>query len=293
MSNQITTVFAQQFGDNLTHLLSQKGSRLRQGMGVTQPVRGKWAYVDQIGTVEAVRNVSRHADSPLLETPFARRRIDMVDIEWGDLIDNADRLKTLVDPTNPTSQTAGWAIGRDIDRLIRDALFGDAFAGETGGTTVTFPAGQQIAVNFGGSNVGLTIAKLIEARRLLMAANVDMERDGPFWIAVTAKQMADLLNTTQVTSADFNSVRALVRGEVSTFMGFNFLHTELLNVNGSAHRRVPVWAASGMALGVGMEPVARIEPRADKRFSTYVYYSASFGCTRLEETKVVEVICLE
>jgi hypothetical protein len=46
-------------------------------------------------------------------------------------------------------------------------------------------------------------------------------------------------------------------------------------------------------LAIGKEPTARIEERSDKSYSTQVYYCSSFGSTRMEEEKVVQIACNE
>jgi hypothetical protein len=44
---------------------------------------------------------------------------------------------------------------------------------------------------------------------------------------------------------------------------------------------------------MGKEPTARIDERADKSYATQIYYCQTLGATRMEETKVVEVLCSE
>ncbi|HEU4635534.1 MAG TPA: phage capsid protein [Edaphobacter sp.] len=290
MSTQITTAFVQQYKDNVMLLVQQKGSRLR-GSTLEENVTGENAYFEQIGATAARRVNERHGDSPLMNTPHKRRRVSLVDYDWGDLIDKPDRVRTLVNFDSPYVQNAGFAMGRGIDQEIIMAFFAVAYTGKEGTTQVNFPAGQQIAANFGGATSGLTVEKLREARKKLRANNVDMTEK--FHIAVTAIQMDNLLGTTQVTSQDFNTVKALVQGDVNTFMGFDFKHTELLELDTNSHRRIPAWATSGMGLAIGQEPMSRIVERADKRFATYVYYCMTIGATRVEEEKVVEIKCAE
>lgn len=286
MSDQITTAFVQQYGQNVAMLVQQKGSVLRMSV-VNARVRGKRAYFDQLGSTAAIKQTTRHADSPLVATPHSRRSVDLSTFRWGDLIDVPDKIRTLIDPTSAYAQNAAWAMGRSIDDEIIAAFFAAANTGETGATSTSLPAGNVVAVNFGGSNTGLTVAKLREARRLLKTGLVDTSE--PLFIGVNAKSMDYLLGTTEVTSADFNTVRALVQGEVNTFMGFKFLSSERFLTDSNAYRRVPVWAKSGMQLAMGMEPKSRITERADKAFSTYVYYAMDIGSTRLEEPKVIEI----
>ncbi len=46
-------------------------------------------------------------------------------------------------------------------------------------------------------------------------------------------------------------------------------------------------------MAVGKDVMARIDERADKSYSTQVYYCATFGATRMEEEKVVQILCDE
>lgn len=294
MSDQITTAQVKQFGNQVDLLAQQEGTVLRATIGREIRVVGKQAFIDQIKATKAQRTNSRHADSPLVNTPHARRRLSMINVEWGDLIDDFDMVRTLIDPTNPYTQNAAWAVGRELDDIVIEKYFADANTGEEGSTTTSFPAGNQISADFDGDGTseGMTVEKLREARKLLMANNV-MPGRMPWFVVVTAEQLDDLLATTEVTSADFNTVRALVDGNVTSFLGFNFVHTERLDTDSSSDRRCPAYAADGMALGVGMEPRARITERADKRFNTYVFYSMVAGATRIEEEKVMEIKCAE
>ncbi len=296
MSFEITTAFVQQYGDNVQLLSQQKASRLRSAVYVEPGVVGKTAYIDQVGSVTAQVITNRHGDSPLNSTPHRRRRLSMVDIETGDLIDKLDKVKTLIDPTNSYAMAHAAAMGRAMDDQIIASLFADANTGEDGSTTVSFPAGNQVAVNSwaygsGSGNAGLTVSKIIEAKQKLDAGDTDPDEER--YAAVTSKQIANLLATTEVTSQDYNSVKALVEGKVDTFGGFKFIRTERLAVDGSSYRRCPFWVKSGLGLAIGQDITSRISERADKRFSMYAYFSMSIAAARLEEAKVVEVKCAE
>ena len=50
-----------------------------------------------------------------------------------------------------------------------------------------------------------------------------MEIDDGICIAVSGTGLDRLLANTETTSADYNSVKALVAGEMNTFMGFEFI----------------------------------------------------------------------
>jgi hypothetical protein len=215
--------------------------------------------------------------------------VTLSDYEYADLIDDQDKVRMLIDPTSTYSRAAAAAMGRAMDDVIISAALGSAKTGKDGSTTTSFLAANQIAV--GGT--GLTLAKLIQAKEKLDAGDVDPSI--PRYIAVSPKQITDLLGDTEVTSADYNTVRALVKGEIDTYVGFKFITTNRLplTTDGGNDRRVIAWAMDGLKLAVGKEPVARIDERADKSYATQVYYCMSIGATRMEEAKVVEIACNE
>ena len=136
----------------------------------------------------------------------------------------------------------------------------------------------------------LTIAKLLAAKKQLDLQSVDPSI--PRYIAVGPNQIEALLGTTQVTSSDFNTVKALATGQVDSFMGFQFIVTNRLSV-ASSIRKCFAWAEDGIKLAVGKDVMAKIDERADKSYSTQVYYCATFSATRMEEEKVVEINCDE
>ena len=287
MSFQVTQSFVTQWGTELHHLAQQKMSRLREAVMVTHSVRGSKFEQPQIGKTEAKPRAARHADTPLVQTPHQRRWGNIVPYDWADLIDDTERLQALGDPTNAYSQAAAAAMGRAIDRVVIDAMLGSAAAGQEGAQTVTLPADQKIAV----ATTGLTVAKLRTAAQKLRAAEAYGIMN-EWYLALTAKQLDDLLGTTEVTSSDYNTVRALVQGEIDTFLGFKFVHTELLPKTGTS-RSVLAWAKSGVCLGLSKDIESKIAQRPDKNYAWQVYACMSLGAVRLEEVKVVEIACKE
>lgn len=287
MSTQITTAFVNQFSSNIQMLSQQMGSLLRNAVDV-ESVNGEKAFFDQVGSAAAQLRTTRHADTPLIDTPHSRRMLTLADYEYADLIDDQDKVRLLVDPTSTYARAAAAAMGRAMDDVIVAAAFADASTGKDGSTTTAFDtANNQIAAGA----TGLTLAKLIEAKEILDSGDVDPSI--PRYIAVSPKQVTDLLNNTTVTSSDYNTVKALAMGEINSFVGFQFIVTNRLGVDGASARRVIAWAADGIKLGIGKEPTARIDERADKSYATQVYYAMTLGATRMEEKKVVEVLCAE
>ena len=282
MSNQITTAFVQQYSNNVQMLSQQKGSLLRSAVDV-ETVVGKNSFFDQVGVASAVKRLTRHADTPQMDTPHARRRVSLSDYEYSDLIDNQDKIRTLIDPTSAYATAAAFALGRSQDDEIIAALSGTAYTGETGSTATALPSAQKITE---ASTGGLTIAKLRTAKEILDSASVDPSISR--FIAVSPKQITDLLGTTEVTSSDFNTVKALANGEVNSFLGFNFIVSNRLDIS-SSKRLCLVWAMDGCKMAIGQDLMTRIDERADKGYAHQVYVCQSIGATRMEEEKVVTI----
>jgi hypothetical protein len=279
MSSQVTTAFVQQYSANVQMLSQQMGSRLRDAVNIENVV-GKNAFIDQIGKATAQLRTSRHGDTPQLDTPHARRRVSLASYEYADLID----------PTSQYASAAAAAMGRAMDDVIIAAALGTASTGETGSGSATLDATANM-VGSSSSNDGLTIAKLLEAKRKMDLNDVDPSIAR--YIAVGPKQIEDLLGTTQVTSSDFNTVKALAQGDINTFLGFEFIMTNRLDVDTNDIRSCFAWAEDGITLGIGKDVSARIDERADKGYATQVYYCMDIGAVRMEESKVVKIFCDE
>ena len=314
MSSEITTAFVKQFSSNVFHLSQQKGSRLAAAVR-NESQTGKSAFYDRIGAATAQKRTSRHADTPQIDTPHSRRRVTLVDYEYADLIDDADKLRMLIDPTSDYAQAAMWALGRAKDDVIIEQALGTAYGGEEGASSVALGTGQKIGA-FDGSDVNgvnLNVATLRLAKEILDANDVD--ESIPRFLALGSSQLNSLLSETAVTSSDFNTVKALVQGEIDTFLGFKFIRTERLNTTsagtgswnkldgkftsggsetfGTAARRCIAWASDGLLLATAKDIKGQISERADKSYSTQVYACMGIGATRMEEEKVVEILCAE
>ena len=286
MSVQITTAFVEQYKSNVFHLAQQKGSRLRDAVR-TETVTGKSHFFERIGDTAALKRTSRHSDTPRVDTPHSRRKVTMDDYDWADLIDQEDKVRMLISPQSEYAMSGAWAMGRAMDDAIISAASGNAFGGVSGGTTVALPSGQKIV----HASTGLTLTKLISAKEILDAADTDP--DEPRYMVVSAKQLSDLLGSTTITSADFNSVKALVQGELDTFLGFNFIRSERLETDSNSDRLVLGFCQSAIGLALGRDIETRISERADKNYATQVFLSMTIGATRVEDEKVVQIACQE
>lgn len=295
MSQNIPTHYAQQYASNIELLLQQKGSRLRDTCTPMSVSGAKAAVpVDQLGKVEATKRTTRYPTLVPADTPTDRPWVYPSDYDWNDLIDSIDKLRVLTDPQSSYVTNGTYAMGRSQDKEIIAAFFADRKTGESGATTTSFLAGNVIAVNSGAAGaVGLTVAKLRAAKKLLLAAEVDLDMD-PITVPITAAQHDNLLAEIQITSMDFNDRPVLTEGNVTRFLGMNFKHTELLKTDSSGYREIPVYAKSGVTFATWNEITTDVSIRKDLAgLPAQVYVFGTYGATRTQEQKVVKILCAE
>ena len=304
MSFTITTPFVDQFKANILLLSQQKLSRMRQCCRM-EDVTGDTMFVERIGETTAQKKTTRHGDTPLISTPHSRRKLTMGDYNWADLIDNVDKLKLLIDPQSTYAQNAVMAFNRSIDDVIITALGGPAYSGHTGATTVNnYDAGECRLIESSGVIVtagsdfsdtvetALTIAKLLTCKQLLDDAEIDPDRQRYF--VTNPYNINQLLNTTEVKSSDYNTVKALAQGQIDTYMGFKFIMSGRLPVDSgatpdTAATNCYAFAQDAIVLAIAEEPMVRITERDDKCYSVQVYVEMSLGATRVEGPAVVEI----
>jgi hypothetical protein len=286
--------FTTQFDSNWKHLVQQKNSRLKEYCTLDS-IEGKEKSYNQLDATSMTQITDRSRDTRITDQAMAKRWIRPLNYDCAKLVDEFDEqfLGEVVLPTSPIIQSHAAAYARTCDKIIIDALGGTAFTGVTGTTATVLPAGQKIAVGFVESgtvaNSGLTIAKLRQAKFLFDSNEVDEEEERI--MVVSAKQLQDLLRTVEATSADYNSVRALVDGTLNTFMGFKFRRSQQLPLAVDI-RSCFAYVKSGIVLAErGLKTMMDVRP--DLSHSLQIRSVASLAAVRMEEKKVVEIACDE
>ena len=286
MSFEITTAMVQQYNENVVLLQQQKPSRLRPCVR-EESVQGEYGFFDQIDQTAAQKRTSRHGDTPLISTPHVRRRVAPIAYDWADLIDNFDKPTLITDPTSKYALNAVAAMNRAIDDEIIACALATAYGGRDGTSTYAFPTStHQIA----HGSASLTITKLLTAKEIL--DSYENDPDEPRFLILNAKQVTALLKTTEIKSADYNTVKALAAGQIDTFLGFKFIRTERLQ-KVSTTRSCLAWSQSSILLGIGTDIITRVSERADKNYATQVYVGMLIGATRMDEKGVVEIQATE
>jgi hypothetical protein len=280
-----------QFSTNVEVLLQQKGSTLRPKVTIKGDCRGKQAVmIDQVGPVEAQTPAGRFAPIGRVDAAVRRPWVFPIDKDLPQMFDTFDKLRLISDPQSVYVENAAYAFGRAWDNEIVASAFRTAYIGETGTTTESFDTAYSIAADFDAAGeVGLTVSKLIEAKRLMRVAEVPDDEQKTLVIGPT--QEADLLKQAQVTSSDFNKNGGVLNeGKVVRFMGFDIVVNNRLVLTSSDNRNLIAFAKSGLALGIWQDLMNDVTQRKDLSGLPWQLYSmATFGAVRTQNGKVVRI----
>lgn len=286
---------------NVRALLTKQGGLLMPYVSQGSYRGEKVQLIDFIGTVEFIERDTPYGDTKLTELEHTSRWISGVEYDCAILVDRLDLLKMIYDPTSPYVERMREAAARKQDEIIMSKFFATAKTGKTGDTNTAFKAANIVA--HGGTR--MSVAKLRAMRKLIKKRHLDLRTRKPL-IAVTAEQIDDLLGEVAVGSSDYNSVKPLVDGEVSQFMGFTFVPYE---DNGTSTggkgiptftdagplniRQLPVWVPDGMHYGSWEGLVVTINNRPDKNNIKQLHATFTAGAVRTEEDKVFQLQVVE
>jgi len=291
MSIHITTAMVEQYNANVQLLLQQEQSLFENAVR-REPIHGEHEFFDQIGATEANKRTTRHGDTKYTNTDHQRRMVTSFPWDWADLIDKADRARILIDPQGAYTRNAVMAMNRAKDDEIIAAATGTAYGGKTG--TTAYSISETIAVDYdaSGTNTGLTLGKLIGAKVALQRNQI--QRGEKLYFACRAKQLEDMLVETKATNDQYVNVKALIEGEITYFMGFNWIFSERLANSASTDITTCfAWAESGILLATAEEIRTMVDRLPGKNQSVQVWAGMDIGATRMEEKKVIPIYCDE
>jgi hypothetical protein len=314
MNSQTEVWRQQQYASNVYHLSQQEGSIIAP-IARKEIFVGKAEFFDRLGQAVAQDKVSRNSDTPNLNIDHTRRMVVTVTREWGTLVDRKDKLQNIHSMEHEYAKAAQMGIGRKMDNVFIDKAFGVALTGEDGSTSTVLPNVQKVTAV---ASAALAYPNILFLRKTALRLNQQKVK-GKRVIYHASDFLDALLGETTVTSADYNSVKALVNGDLKSFMGFEFqLCEELASYTATSNgwdsstykfdTATGLYSASGTALG-GTEKVAlcvvegglihgetqgsmlaRIDERSDKGYSGQVYASIDMGAVRFEDEKIIQMI---
>lgn len=267
MAITIDNSFITQFGDEVKHAY-QLESRLWNAVRKRTGVIGNISKFQTLGAVSAYTK-ARNADLTVLEPAHAQVSVTLTDHYATVLADDLDLLKTNVDIKREYVKTVSKSLARKIDDIIITA----AVAGTNAAT----------------ASGALSVARILEVKKMMDNASVDST--GRFYV-VGASAMEDMLGITAVTSADFVNVKALVQGDIDTYLGFKFITVPdsylPLNTTPTPDTRMCfAFQQDALGVAVGQEVKTSMEWSPDKH-AWWVKAVMSMGAAIVDPGGVVE-----
>ena len=301
MAQTTDVVYVQEFNDNLKLLAQQRLSRFRPYVSVGSAHGEQMSPVDQLGEATVEQRNSRYEPKGTNNIPHSRRWVLPTSYSSHLPEDDFDKLRKNVQLGSGYLKAQMQAMNRKMDDSAILGIFGDNQTGKSGTTTESWDTGYNIAVG----TTDLTVTKLLAARQLLLEGDIDLDDpEEMIGCGITPHQENTLINSDELNNADYgNTVFDKARGlHGRTWFGITFFITNRLTgadfaadaAGASADREIPFFAKSGVHLGLWDDLRGTIVPRNDLKgepmeMSTY----ATFGFTRIEQKKVIKIICKE
>jgi hypothetical protein len=279
MADTQNMIYAQAYSANIMQLAQQKYAKLLNTVYTKSNVTGKTFFQDQIGAWAMEVKGSRNTQTPNNDPVLSRRMGVMIDYHDNRMLDRGDELKCISDPRSAYTIAAGQSLGRKIDDVIISNALGAALYGETGASSVACTNVKLVTAG------AMTVADVLAIKKIFDDADVEMEDRV---MVATPATIAGLMNIEQATSADYNSIKALVRGELDTWLGFKWITSTRLTAFSSTSAAIAM-QKYGLCMAMAAAPMVRTDERADLSYSWQVYYELNIGAVRLEENRVVNV----
>ena len=243
-------------------------------------VEGSTVKFPKVGKGVATVRVPQTDVTPL-NVAFSTVTCTLVDYNAAEYSDIFNQAKVNFDERQELVQVVAGAMGRRQDQMILDALTASS-------TSLT------VSNDIGGTDSNLNVAKLREAKRLMDKNNVPPEGRH---IIIHGNGLASLLSETSVTSSDFNSVKALVQGDINSFLGFTFhmlgdRSEGGLVIDGSLDRSCFAFHQMAVGYGEGIGMRTEINYIAEKT-SFLVNEVFSAGAIAIDDEGIVKITCRE
>jgi hypothetical protein len=243
-------------------------------------VEGSTVKFPKVGRGVATPRIGQTDVTPL-NVGFSNVTLTLEDWIAAEYSDIFSQQKVNFDERSELVQVLGNAIGRRQDQLVLNAL-------ANSGTSLS------VGNDVGGSDTNMNVAKLRQAKGLMDKNNVPpTDRH----IVIHSNGLQSLLAETAVTSSDFNTVKALVNGELNTFLGFQFHvlgdRTEGgLAIDGSLDRTCFAFHKDAIGYGEGIAPKTEINYIPEKT-SFLVASMFSAGATTIDAEGIVSIVARE
>ncbi len=282
--------------------LQQEASRLEKYVTVETGLSGKMVAFDQYGLLSFSEKSGRMGSTTISEAPTTRRvmhpHIYTKAVGFDEF--DAKKLANIDIPVSKTIESLRAAAARTMDSLMITQFLGTSYTGENGTTAVTFPDTQVIESDYvesgSAAESNLTLIKLRKALSMFLKAEAWSDERRAYGdelvLACTSSQIDSLLQEPEISSYEYNTVRALAEGKIDSFLGFRIIRTELLPATAGV-RSCLAWVKSKAQFGIWDDFKVKLSVRDDLEETLQIRAKFACGATRLQESAFVRIDCKE
>lgn len=289
----------------------QERKNIFDGTVMPSPLTGEYMSFDDIAISTMREKTTRFSEVVHSDNEFRRRWLFPKWYYDAKMVDKQDNIALHTDPSGAFITGMTYA----IERKKRDVILASFDASVTGGknpgdttysftnTAISNATGRVIVHDttnggaVGGTSTGLTVEKLILIREKFSSLGIP---DGmPIYLVTSFRQKSDLLREAEIQSMDTSDVKALVNGQVDSYMGIKFLTTNAItlgssnDVDGDTNvYKCYAWIPEGIKFASHLAPTFSIDRRVDLVGDAW-QIKADFGCNaiRMHEDLVIKVEC--
>lgn len=287
MAITIDQSFIDQFSDSLHMLVEQKESKVRPTV-ITEMANGEKHFFDRLGSFEVTEVVGHAAPTPTTSGAHSRRMATVKKFAQGVYVDDLDRMKMMIDPTDGYTRKLASAHARAFDVDCINSMLGAAATGRSGSGSQAFDSNQQIA----HGSAGMTVAKFNQALRILETNDVDVD-SVQLYLLAGARAVEDLLGDTsnQFTSFDYQAEKPLSGRKMPNFRGVNIVRCQRIpDETAATTYRTILYTSDTLKVAIARDIAVRAAEVPERNFSLLVYASMSYGSVRMEEDTIVDIL---
>lgn len=287
MPDNVPAHYATEFSRNWIQRAQQMKARFDEFV-VDENFDGERKRYDRLFKQDSTERQERKAPTPVTDPGSDSRWVYRRTFDIANTLAEEDsrNLAPLLLPTSDYVASHSFAYHRDCDRVAYQAALNDAMTGEAGTTPSALPSGQKVVADA----TGLTIAKLLKVVEILNGADLFDDPNSRI-LTCAPQQITNLLNTTEVKSADYNTVKALAEGKIDTFMGFKFKISNLLN-KVSTTRQCAAWVKGAIKRTKGSMR-STIDRLPQQTNATQILSMWDLAAVRVYDEGVVQIDCIE
>ena len=296
MAITIPEAYIQTFESRVRHLAQQGDTLLRNTVSVVND-QSKSHNWDRLAASAARVKPNVRAVSPAggdgsgaIDTTdglvWSRRNSLIQTYDWGEIVASEEANQMLIDPYSSVAMNGSMAMKRSTDDVIIAAATGDA--GDGKGGVVSFPAGQLL----GDGTAAMSYTTLLDILQLFAENDIDPSEEKT--LVIGPVQQRQLLAEEQVTSGDYQTIKALTQGYVPNgLMGFARVIVSNRLSSGVGTLSCLAYTSKAIGLHIAGDLRANVAPRPDMSFETQFYLQHDIAAVRVEDEHIVHINVLD